>query len=134
MWEPIEEAYFPKLDKSNSQRNYGSRPENMIPSDMKRETDLYYADYKISDFDLFYYRIMEAVHSRSILAKNGTMIALKDHNGMDLIGNMVEANFMSINFEYYGSLHNMGHDVIAYIHDPNNVYLVCKILLIILNK
>lgn len=43
--------------------------------------------------------------------------------GIDILGDLVESSDLSPNAELYGSLHNMGHNVIAYSHDPDNRYL-----------
>uniref|UniRef100_A0A1B0DRK7 Tyrosinase copper-binding domain-containing protein n=1 Tax=Phlebotomus papatasi TaxID=29031 RepID=A0A1B0DRK7_PHLPP len=36
---------------------------------------------------------------------------------------MIEASILSPNPQLYGNLHNMGHNVIAYSHDPDNRFL-----------
>lgn len=43
--------------------------------------------------------------------------------GIDILGNIVEACSLSPNRQLYGSLHNNGHDAIAYAHDPEDRYL-----------
>lgn len=45
-------------------------------------------------------------------------------NGIDILGNLVESNVLSVNRTEYGNLHNQGHNLISYIHDPENLYLV----------
>lgn len=44
--------------------------------------------------------------------------------GIDILGNIVEASILSRNPNLYGSLHNNGHNAIAYIHDPDHRFLV----------
>jgi len=39
----------------------------------------------------------------------------------------MEASILSLNPNFYGSLHNFGHDAISFIHDPDNRYLVKNI-------
>lgn len=39
-----------------------------------------------------------------------------------MLGNLTEASALSINQQYYGSLHNNGHNVTAYCHDPEAKY------------
>lgn len=42
---------------------------------------------------------------------------------MDILGNIVEACSLSPNRELYGNLHNQGHNVISYVHDPDARFL-----------
>lgn len=39
------------------------------------------------------------------------------------MGNIVEASALSPNRKLYGNLHNEGHNIIAYVHDPDGRYL-----------
>lgn len=39
------------------------------------------------------------------------------------MGDIIEASTISINPTLYGNLHNEGHNLIAYAHDPLNKYL-----------
>jgi tyrosinase len=48
---------------------------------------------------------------------------LDDLTGIDMLGNIVEASDLSINQNVYGQLHNCGHDIISYIHDPDYRHL-----------
>lgn len=48
---------------------------------------------------------------------------LEEEDGIDILGNLMEASAISKNPEYYGSLHNLGHDLIAYSHDPDGRFL-----------
>ena len=43
---------------------------------------------------------------------------------IDILGNMIEASILSPNPDFYGSLHNNGHLLTGYIHDPADRYLV----------
>lgn len=54
---------------------------------------------------------------------DGTRLELDERTGIDILGNMMEASILSPNFKLYGSLHNMGHDLIAFVHDPDNRHL-----------
>lgn len=42
---------------------------------------------------------------------------------MDILGNIVEACSLSPNRQLYGNLHNQGHNVISYAHDPDARFL-----------
>lgn len=54
---------------------------------------------------------------------DGTVESLDEQRGIDILGNAIEASDLSPNVQFYGSLHNLGHDAISYIHDPENRYL-----------
>lgn len=43
---------------------------------------------------------------------------------IDVLGNMIESSDLSPNRTFYGDLHNWGHIFTAYVHDPENKYLV----------
>lgn len=43
--------------------------------------------------------------------------------GIDIFGNLLESSILSENRELYGDLHNMGHVLIAYCHDPDHRHL-----------
>lgn len=39
------------------------------------------------------------------------------------MGDLVEASTLSVNRQFYGNLHNMGHNLISLAHDPENRHL-----------
>lgn len=43
--------------------------------------------------------------------------------GIDILGNLLENTILSVNIPHYGNIHSLLHVIIAYIHDPDNVYL-----------
>lgn len=47
---------------------------------------------------------------------------------IDVLGNMIESSDLSPNRTFYGDLHNWGHIFTAYVHDPENKYLVIKFI------
>jgi len=49
---------------------------------------------------------------------------LTERDGIDILGNIMEASILSQNRNLYGSLHNEGHNAIAYVHDPDHRFLV----------
>lgn len=49
---------------------------------------------------------------------------MSETEGIDILGNMVEASSLSINSNFYGNLHNMGHVFISLVHDPDSRHLV----------
>lgn len=55
--------------------------------------------------------------------QKGNTIQLDEVHGIDILGDVVEASSLSPNPNLYGSLHNHGHTVISYAHDPEGTYL-----------
>lgn len=55
---------------------------------------------------------------------DGQAVNLTEFEGIDILGNIIEASNLSPNRGYYGDLHNMGHVMISYIHDPDHRFLV----------
>lgn len=47
-----------------------------------------------------------------------------EDTGIDILGNMIESSILSPNRTLYGDLHNQGHNIISYIHDPDGRFLV----------
>lgn len=59
-----------------------------------------------------------------LLQSAGSQVRLTETDGIDILGNLIEASILSRNPNLYGSLHNNGHNAIAYIHDPDHRFLV----------
>lgn len=114
--EPIAEGYFPKLFNSISDRTYPGRCRNQILQDVNREN----ATIDIADLERWCDRILAAIDQRYVVNPEGEQRKLDEVSGIDLLGNIIEQSDLSINPQYYGKLHNMGHDLIACAHDPDN--------------
>lgn len=54
---------------------------------------------------------------------DGDKVHLDDYNGIDMLGNMMESSTVSIDRNYYGDIHNMGHVFMAFAHDPEHRHL-----------
>ncbi|XP_058805148.1 phenoloxidase subunit 1-like [Phymastichus coffea] len=119
--ETISDGYFPKLEETVSGRAWPSRPANMNLSDINRPSDD--INFTVDHLETWRDRILEAIRNRAAQSSSGGLIALDEETGIDILGNMVEASILSPNSDYYGSVHNSGHDCIAFIHDPNHYYL-----------
>lgn len=52
---------------------------------------------------------------------------MTENEGIDVLGNIMEASIISPNRNFYGDYHNMGHVILGYIHDPDHRHLVFKI-------
>jgi Hemocyanin, copper containing domain len=51
---------------------------------------------------------------------------LDENTGIEILGNLIEPSALYsdiINHDYYGAIHNKGHNIIAASHDPENHYL-----------
>lgn len=51
------------------------------------------------------------------------MIPLDEYKGIDILANLVESSALSVNSTFYGGLHNEGHNVLSYAHDPESRFL-----------
>ncbi|KAK2587196.1 hypothetical protein KPH14_002940 [Odynerus spinipes] len=119
--EPIPEGYFPKLDSLTASRSWPARPSGAILRDISRQADQ--LDFDIQDLERWRDRIFEAIHTGSIVNLNGERVPLTEKDGIDVLGNIMEASILSPNPNLYGDLHNLGHVVLSYVHDPDNRYL-----------
>lgn len=43
--------------------------------------------------------------------------------GINILGDILEASSLSPNRQLYGNLHNMGHNLVSYVHDPDSRHL-----------
>lgn len=58
------------------------------------------------------------------MQSQGTRIPLDEVKGIDILGNIIEAsNTLSVNNQFYGNLHNQGHTIISFAHDPDARHL-----------
>ncbi|XP_078040688.1 phenoloxidase 1-like [Augochlora pura] len=119
--EPIPEAYFPKLDSIVSTRTWPARHRGVVLKDVNRPVDQLNVD--IQDLERWRDRIYEAIHTGTVTGPRGERIPLTEKTGIDVLGNIVEATILSPNPNLYGDLHNMGHVLIGYCHDPDHRYL-----------
>lgn len=130
--EPIPEGYFPKLDSLVASRSFPSRATGAVLRNIDREIDDLRFD--IDDLVRWRDRIYDSIHSGSVTNARGETVLLTEKEGIDILGNMIEASILSPNPNLYGDLHNLGHVAISYVHDPDHRYLVCKHKQTFLNK
>ncbi|XP_059616951.1 phenoloxidase 2-like [Phlebotomus argentipes] len=119
--EAIPEGYFPKLSRSSNNQTYPPRFTNVTLKDIDRPDDN--TQVQISDLEGWRDRILQAIDQGYVETTTGQRIPLDESRGIDILGDMIEASILSPNPRLYGDLHNMGHNVIAYNHDPDNNYL-----------
>lgn len=115
---PIPEGYFPKLDSIVAGRSWPPRFVNTPLNDVNRETDR--LTLQIANIEQNLAAIQNAIAEGFVVNTTGTRIQLDELNGIDILGNLMEAaQILSPNPGLYGSLHNNGHLLISYAHDPD---------------
>nr|CAZ66712.1 hemocyanin subunit 3a [Pandinus imperator] len=105
------EGYAPHLWHQSSGSYYAFRPEEMAMSDMK--------DVDVQDMERWRERILDAIDIGHAINHDGKEILLDEEHGTDILGSIIESNAETINLPFYGSLHNWGHVMMAYIHDAD---------------
>uniref|UniRef100_A0A182WQI0 Tyrosinase copper-binding domain-containing protein n=1 Tax=Anopheles minimus TaxID=112268 RepID=A0A182WQI0_9DIPT len=119
--EPLREAYYPKLLRSANNRTFCARYPGMTLSDVVRASER--TDVRIEDLESSIARVLEAIDSGAAINADGERVPLDDARGIDILGNLIERTSLSVNRNLYGDLHNSGHMLLAYIHDPRGTYL-----------
>lgn len=120
--ERIAEGYFPKIIRSMSNRAYPSRIDDSMLRDLNRVEDETYVE--IAELERWRDRIHNAIDQGFAVEQGtGRQIPLDEATGIDTIGNMLEASTISPNRQLYGNLHNMGHNLVSYVHDPDGRHL-----------
>ncbi|XP_049838944.1 phenoloxidase 2-like [Schistocerca gregaria] len=119
--EPVEEGYFPKLDNIVASRVWPPRHAFANLRDINRELDQ--LEFDIEDLERWRDRFFEAIQSGSVVNERKEVVDLTETEGIDVLGNMMEASTLSINPSFYGDLHNLGHLMIGYCHDPDARHL-----------
>lgn len=115
----IPEAYFPKIIRSKLNRAYPPRVANMTLQDVNRSD----AVVEVADIERWRDRIYQAIDQGYVVDSNGKTITLSGLKGIDILGDVVESSALSPNKLLYGDLHNQGHNLISFVHDPEQKYL-----------
>ncbi|KAH8363104.1 hypothetical protein KR084_005364 [Drosophila pseudotakahashii] len=119
--DPIAEGYFPKMDSSVASRSYPPRFDDTLLRDVDRPGNQ--VKVAIDDVKRWRERIYDAIHQGYVFDVHQKKIDLDEVKGIDILGNMLEASALSPNPSLYGDMHNMGHVLIGYCHDPTNKHL-----------
>ncbi|CAG7836276.1 unnamed protein product [Allacma fusca] len=132
----LEEGYFSKLTLANSKMAYAGRQANTPVTDVYIQPDpdanvKFVNKVEVEDIRKHKDRILEAIDTGYLIkreVKNGKELLTKlelapnpgalDDPGIDLLGNVLESNHLSVNMKFYGSLHVEGHILMANLHDP----------------
>ncbi|XP_041769777.1 phenoloxidase 2-like [Anopheles merus] len=119
--EPVREAYYPKLLRTSNNRTFCPRYPGMMISDVARSADR--LEVRIADIESWLPRVLEAIDAGFAVSDDGVRVPLDETRGIDVLGNILERSVISINRNLYGDVHNMGHVLLAFIHDPRGTYL-----------
>lgn len=114
----VPEAYFPKLLRSSHSRTFPPRFENSVLKDVNRPGDS--AVSEIGDLERWRDRIYQAIDQGFVETPDRQRVDLDEVRGIDILGDMIEPSELTPNANLYGSLHNTGHDIISFVHDPDN--------------
>ncbi|XP_046734049.1 phenoloxidase 1-like [Diprion similis] len=119
--DPIPEGYFPKLDSLVASRTWPARTAGSTLKDINRQVDQVNLD--IQDLARWRDRIFNAIHEGVVKDSREQRVELTENEGINVLGNMIEASILSPNRNLYGDMHNMGHVAISFCHDPDHRYL-----------
>nr|CAZ66714.1 hemocyanin subunit 3c [Pandinus imperator] len=111
--EPLD-GYSPHLFSCINGLPYASRPSGLTLRDMK--------EVSVLDLERWRDRILSAIHLGHVTKETGEEITLTETFGIDVLGDIVESSHDSVNKNFYGSLHNWGHVMMAAIQDPKGKY------------
>ncbi|EDX07589.1 phenoloxidase 2 [Drosophila simulans] len=116
----VPEGYFPKILSSTNNRTYPAR----VTNQKLRDVDRHDGRVEISDVERWRDRVLAAIDQGYVEDTSGNRIPLDEVRGIDILGNMIEATpVLSINYNFYGNLHNEGHNIISFAHDPDYRHL-----------
>ncbi|KAK8381966.1 hypothetical protein O3P69_015166 [Scylla paramamosain] len=67
-------------------------------------------------------RIRDAIAHGYFTGRDGSVISIRDSNGINILGDVIESSTYSTNPEYYGSLHNTAHVMLGRQGDPHGKF------------
>nr|ACM61983.1 prophenoloxidase [Penaeus chinensis] len=121
---PIDDGYFSKLTVNNSGRAWGTRQDDTKMHDFQRN-DFGLDFTEVTDLEIWRSRILDAIHQGFMIDSQGERVILSD----DVTSRQARHRYprrcvgvdsnISVNSRYYGDLHNMGHVLLAFSHDPD---------------
>lgn len=115
----VPEAYFPKIVRSSNNRSYPARAANALLQDVNRTETV----VSLADIERWRDRIYQGIDQGYLIGANGEQVSLNGPKGIDILGNTIESSALSPNKTLYGNIHNEGHNIIAFVHDPDQRYL-----------
>ncbi|XP_071532770.1 pseudohemocyanin-1-like [Panulirus ornatus] len=111
---PLKEGYAPQISYKNGVA-FPSRPDDVMLVDVDGLP-------MIRELVQLESRIRDAIDHGYIIGKDGSIIDIRNERGVAILGDVIESSLYSPNPEYYGSLNNMAHKVIARQADPHGKY------------
>ncbi|XP_071532758.1 pseudohemocyanin-2-like [Panulirus ornatus] len=112
--EPLRQGFAPQISYK-----YGgplpSRRDNIDLQDVEVVVN-------IEDLIIIQNRIRDAIAHGYVIDEKGATIDIRNERGIDILGNIIESSMYSPNPEYYGSLNNMAHMMLARQSDPQGKY------------
>ncbi|OXA56730.1 Hemocyanin A chain [Folsomia candida] len=117
----LREPYNSHLTDTNSGRNWTPRPPN-VPIQDTMSNAIPDAPFFVSvdNRTINLGRILESIALRTLLSAFQGQVPIDNVQGIDLLGDVIEASAYSLNPEYYGyyGVHNTGHVLISLVLDP----------------
>ncbi|XP_071532773.1 pseudohemocyanin-2-like [Panulirus ornatus] len=111
---PLREGYAPQISYKNGVP-FPSRPDDVMLVDVVGLP-------MIRELVQLENRIRDAIDHGYIIGREGSIIDIRNERGIAILGDVIESSLYSPNPEYYGSLNNMAHKVIARQADPHGKY------------
>jgi len=108
---PIVEGFYPQTTYRKG-GEFPARPDNFMLQDLK--------NLRVADVEAYEERIREAISAGYIISAHDPnhIISLNDTDGINKLGAIIEASSSSLNPNYYGSIHNLGHILLGRVVDP----------------
>lgn len=69
-------------------------------------------------------RVSSAIDAGFLIDKNGKLVDLYTSDGLNKLGNIIEGNEDSCNYDFYGSIDNYGRKILGYNLDPSTPYQI----------
>ncbi|XP_018012847.1 hemocyanin-like [Hyalella azteca] len=111
---PIKEGFAP-----HTTYRYGgefpTRPDNARFEDVD-------GIVRVRDMIIHESRIRDAIAQGYITAADGTKIDIRNSEGIDHLGDIIESSLYSPNAQYYGALHNSAHVILGRQADPHGKF------------
>ncbi|GFY67428.1 hemocyanin B chain [Trichonephila inaurata madagascariensis] len=111
--EPLE-GYSAHLSSNINGLPYSSRNAGRKLADLE--------ECAVQDMERWRERILQSINLGVVVDPNGHETVLDEIHGIDILGNIIESSYDSVNVPFYGSLHNWGHVLMAAAHDPDGRY------------
>ncbi|KAG8191448.1 hypothetical protein JTE90_020700 [Oedothorax gibbosus] len=111
--EPLE-GYSAHLSSNINGLPYASRSTGTKLADLRECT--------VQDMERWRERILAAIHLGVVVDPTGHEIPLDEQHGIDILADIIESSYESVNHAFFGSLHNWGHVLFAAASDPDGRY------------